>query len=800
MRLSEGTRLGGYEVVDLLGAGGMGEVYRARDPRLDRQVAIKVLPATVAADESARERLRREAMAAAALDHPFICKVFEIGEYDDALFLVMEYVAGETLEHRLQRGPLPSGEALRIAGEMAEALEAAHASGFLHRDLKPANVMLTSSGDSAHVKIMDFGLARRIDTGAGPDSATVELTDGRLTAHGTIVGTPDYMSPEQMKGLLLDARSDVFSLGVILAEMLGGRHPFRKASTAETFSAVLHESPELAGDTPRAVRDLLERILAKDAAGRTASMTDVRRDLARLSVSSGAAPAHVTAADSRRAGPRWLVWAVVGLVAVGAFVWIGFAIGGRGAPSDAATSSASIRSIAILPLDNYSGDASQDYFAEGMTDELTADLATISQLRVISRGSVMQFKGAQRPPTPDIARTLNVDAIVEGSVVRSGDRVKITARLIDARADRNLWARTFERSSRDVLTLQGELAAAIAREINVQLTPTEQKRLASERAVNPAAHDAHLKGRYFFNRPSDENLKKAIDYFEEAVKVSPDFVPALSGLSDAYLWAGYNEGVFTASEARPKAKAAAEKAIQLDPASAEAHTSLAVFKLFYEYDWAGSEAEFRRAFALNPNYAFAHDQFGLGLAFQGRLDEAIAEGKRAGELDPLSPQILLDSSIALIFKGDFRAAKDQARRSAELDPTYFFGPFGEAWVDIDAGRPGDAIAALQKARTMAAPAFVTAWLAYAYAATGDRARAMATVAELKKVSLRGEITPFNLAVVSIGLGQRARALDHLEQAYAADSQWLGWLKMDRLFDPLRSEPRFAALLKKLRLE
>ena len=280
----------------------------------------------------------------------------------------------------------------------------------------------------------------------------------------------------------------------------------------------------------------------------------------------------------------------------------------------------------MLPLDNYSGDPNQDYFAEGMTDELTADLATISQLRVISRGSAMQFKGKDRPPTPEIARMLNVDAIVEGSVSRSGDKVRITAQLIDARADKHLWAKTFERSSRDVLALQAELASAIAREINVQLTPSEQSRLTAAPSVNPEAHDAYLKGRYFFNRPSDENLKKAIAQFEEAVRLSPDFAPAYSGLSDAYLWAGYNEGFLTATEARPKAKAAAEKAVALDDNSAEAHTSLAVFKLFYEYDRAGCEREFRRAFALNPNYAFAHDQFGHGAGLPGTVRRSDRRG------------------------------------------------------------------------------------------------------------------------------------------------------------------------------
>ena len=284
------------------------------------------------------------------------------------------------------------------------------------------------------------------------------------------------------------------------------------------------------------------------------------------------------------------------------------------------------------------------------------------------------------------------------------------------------------------------------------------------------------------------------------VALDPNFAPAHSGLSDAYLWAGYNEGFLTASEARPKAKAAAEKAIQLDDQSAEGHTSLATFKLFYEYDWAGAEREYRRAFALNPNYAFAHDQFGLGLAFQGRFDEAIAEGRRAAELDPLSPQIPLDNSIAFAWKGQYQAAKELTRRAAELDPTFFFSPWEDGWIDLQAGNVKDAIPQFQKARAMESPAFVSAWLAYAYGASGDRARALAEVEHLKRVSLRGSVTAFNLALVSLGSGDHARALNCLEQAYAADTQWLGWLRNDRIFDPLRSEPRFVALLKKLRLD
>jgi len=783
----------------------MGEVYKARDTKLERQVAIKVLPEDMAADHTARERLRLEAMAAAALDHPYICKVFEIGESGEAVFVVMEFVAGETLEQRLRAARMPLPEVLRIAGEIAEALQEAHARKFLHRDLKPANIMLTAQG---HVKVMDFGLAKKLADAPSPDDATREMGASQLTAQGAIIGTPDYMSPEQMKGLALDARSDLFSFGVILAEMAGGRHPFRKATTVETLASVLHEPPDLGGDFPAALAPVVRRLLAKSPEDRYASIADVRADLARLAVSPDLAGEPIGQAPEvvrRSAPPVWrrpAMIAIIVLLGLGAgYLALHFARSrtASNALNTAATPGA-IRSIAVLPLDNYSGDPSQDYFAEGMTDELTTELATISQLRVISRGSAMQFKGEHRPPTPDIAKTLNVDAIVEGSVLRSGDKVRITAQLIDARADKHLWAKSFERNSRDVLALQDELASAIAREIHVQLTPSEQSRLTTAPTVDPAAYDAYLKGRFFFNRPSDVNLSKAIAQFEAAVKLNANFAPAFSGLSDAYLWAGFNEGVYTSSEAKLKAKSTAERAIQLDDTSAEAHTSLAVYKLWYEHDWTGSESEFRRAFALNPNYAFAHDQFGLGLGYQGRFDEAIAEGKRASELDPLSPQIPIDSLIALAFDRKYEAAAEQARRAADLDPAFFFAPWAYGWTEIEAGKIGEALPYLQKSKAMESPAFAAAWLGYAYGASGDRTHALEELEDVKKRSVHGYVPAFNLAIVYLGLGDREHALDYLDRAFAADSQWLIYLKEDRIFDPLRSEPRFVALMKKVRFD
>ncbi|MEO8811106.1 MAG: tetratricopeptide repeat protein [Rhodanobacter sp.] len=456
-----------------------------------------------------------------------------------------------------------------------------------------------------------------------------------------------------------------------------------------------------------------------------------------------------------------------------------------------------IRSIAVLPLANDSGDHAEDYFTEGMTDQLTTDLAIISKLRVISHSSTMQFMSTSRPPAPEIARLLDVDAVVEGSVLRVRDKVRITAQLIDARADKVLWAKSYERDARDVLALQDAMASAIAEEINVRLTPDEHARLTSVKAVIPAAYDAYLKGRYFFNRPSDENLRKAITQFEQAINLDPDFAPAYSGLSDTYMSDGYNETDYTAAQAKGNAEAAAEQAIRLDDNSAEAHTSLAVFRCYYDQDWAGSEKEFRRAIALNPNYAYAHNQLGGMLSCLGRNAESIEQSQLAARLDPLSPQVLLDAVGALAWQGNLAQARQLIARAAELDPNFSYVPWIAGWIDIEASRPGDAIPALRRAASLQAPPFVTAWLGYAYAASDDRTHALATLDALKKYSLHGYVAPFNLAVIYLGLGDHERAPTYLEQAYVADSQWLVWLRSDRIFDPLRKEPRFIALMDKL---
>jgi serine/threonine-protein kinase len=773
-----------YRLERELGQGGMATVYLAHDLRHGRQVAIKVLKPELAAVLGA-ERFLAEIKVTANLRHPHILPLFDSGG-DVFLYYVMPLVEGESLRGRLDREQqLPVDVAVQIAGEVAEALDYAHAHGVVHRDIKPDNILL----EGGHAVVADFGIALAVAQAGGE----------RITQTGLSLGTPHYMSPEQAAGdRAVDARSDQYALGALTYEMLTGEPPHTGATAQAIIARLMTETPRSIRTARPAVsldvEAAVQRALSKPPADRFATCGDFARALA--AGTGSAASTTSPATPARRIGITAAV-AVVVLV-LGA---IGFGVFGRGRSrtgNGSADPPVAIRSIAVLPLDNYSGDATQDYFAEGMTDELTADLATISQLRVTSRGSTMQFQGRDRPATPAIAKALDVDAVVEGSVARSGDKVRITIQLIEARADRHLWAQSFERSSGDVLALQAELASAIAREINVQLTPGEQSRLAAAPSVNPEAHDAYLKGRYFFNRPSDDNLRKAITQFEEAVRLSPTFAPAYSGLSDAYLWAGYNEGFITAAAAKPKARAAAERAVQLDDNSAEAHASLATFKLFYEYDWEGSERAFRRAFALNSNYAFAHDQFGMLLAFTGRIEESIVEGKRAIALDPLSPQVLIDATMALLFRRDFPAAREMTRRAGELDPTYFFPVMMEGWIDLEEGNYTEAIPALTQAAGMDAPPFVTAYLAFARGSSGDRAGALAELEALRRMAGGAPVLPFNLALVYLGVGERERAIDHLEQALAADSQMLGWIGQDTIFDSLRTEPRFIALLTRLR--
>jgi TolB-like protein/Tfp pilus assembly protein PilF/tRNA A-37 threonylcarbamoyl transferase component Bud32 len=766
-----------YRIERELGQGGMATVYLAEDLKHDRKVAIKVLRPELAAALGA-ERFLAEIRTTAKLQHPHILPLLDSGDAEGLLYYVMPLAQGESLHDRLAREQqLPIDETIRIVQQVASGLDFAHRHGVIHRDIKPDNILL----HDGEALLADFGIAL----------ALRDEDRTRLTETGLSLGTPQYMSPEQaLSERDLDARADVYSLGAVTYEMLTGEPPVSGSTTRAILAKLLTERPTsvrlLRDSVPPSVDRAVQRALEKTPTDRFATAREFADALS------------ATDLTARPASPRvrrtWIGIAAVVLLIGAAGAYLSTR---RGA--SAAGSADAIRSLAVLPFDNYSADSTQEYFAEGMTDELTTDLATISQLRVVSRGSAMQFTGTHRPPTPEIAKALHVDAVVEGSVTREGDRVRITAQLIDARADRHIWARSFERKSSDVLALQADLASAIASAINAQITPGERTRLAAAPSIDPAAHDAYLRGRYFFARPSDANLKRAITAFNQAVQLSADFAPAWSGLSDAYLWAAFNEGFISAAEAGPKARAAALRAVQLDSSAAEGHASLATYLAWFAHDWAGSEAEFRRAIAINPNYAFAHDQFGLVLTILGRFDEAIAEGKKAMTLDPLSPAILVDAMEPYIYQHDAPVVQDLRQRATALDPTFYMPWEEEAELDLQLGRYREAISLLEKARALDGPSFVAAELAYAYGKAGDEARARAALADLKRMSRSGEGAPWDVALFYLGQGDTPHALDYLEKAFGADAQQLVWLEQDAIYDPLRRDPRFIALMRQMHL-
>ncbi len=586
--LAAGARLGPYEIVAPIGAGGMGEVYRAKDPRLGRDVAIKVLPASFSADPDRLGRFEREARAAGALNHPNITSVYDIGSMDGAPYVVSELLDGETLRDVLDGEQLSVRRAMDYAGQIAEGLAAAHEKGIVHRDLKPENLVVTRGG---RVKILDFGLAKLIR----PDGATGDVTEGPTLSAGTepgvILGTVGYMSPEQVRGQNADHRSDIFAFGAILHEMLTGQRAFRRDSAVETLTAILREEPPDISQTNQAISPSLDHIVRRCLEKRPEERFHSARDLAFAlrEVSSGP---PTPGAAPRVGWPRRgvFLFAAAGIVLLA--LALGFTVGGWGKRLTGSAKPAAIQSLAVLPLANLSGDPEQEYFADGMTEALITSLAQLSGLRVISRTSVMQYKNVRKPLT-EIARELKVEGIVEGSVMRAGARVRITAQLIQAATDKHLWAQDYERDLRDVLTLQSEVARAIAREVQVKIGPEEQGRLKKSQRVNPSAYEAYLKGRYHWNKRTEEGIKTGVSFFEQAIQLDPTYAPAYAGVADSYTVLQSHRFVPSA-EAHPKAKAAARKALEIDETLSEAHASMASV-LWDDLDWIGAEREFQRA-------------------------------------------------------------------------------------------------------------------------------------------------------------------------------------------------------------
>ncbi len=796
MTLTTGSRLGPYEILAPLGAGGMGEVYRASDARLGREVAVKVLPAAFTADADRLRRFEQEARAASALNHPNILAIYDVGTQQGVPYVVSELLEGETLRERLAAGALPARKGMTYAIQIAEGLAAAHEKGIVHRDLKPENLFVTGDG---RVKILDFGLAKLTrPEGAGrplPEAPTATVG----TEPGVVMGTIGYMSPEQVRGQAADHRSDIFAFGAVLYEMLTGKRAFHGVSAADTMSAILKEEPEFApaqsGASP-AFENIVRRCLEKSPGERFQSARDLA--FALRESSSGSAPVGPAAVPVPRV--RSILWlAPLGLVALLA-VLIAVNAGGLRERLFRGGEPGRIQSLAVLPLENLSRDPEQEYFADGMTEALITDLGKIRALRVISRTSAMRYKGTKKA-SPEIARELNVDALVEGSILRVGDRVRITTQLIHAATDRPLWSERYDRDLKDVLALQSEVARSIAQEIKIALTPQEQARFAEARPVDPEAHQLYLKGLYYANKRTPQGLQKALDYLQQCIDKDPTHAAAYAQIADAHFFLGFTGlDALPPRETMSKAKGAALKALEIDDSLSEAYASLGLVRWAYDWDWPAAEKDLKRAIELNPGYAVAHHRYALYLSSLGRFDEAMAEEKRALELDPLSLIINHAQAWPYYLSRRFDEAIEQYRKMVEMDPNFVRTHLRLGEVYAAQGKYREAIAEYEKFSTLdGGSTMALALIGNAHARAGDRQAALRTLEELTAASKRRYVPSFHIAIVHTGLGDKDQAFAWLDRAYEERSHFLVDLKFNPILDPLRPDPRFADLLRRVGL-
>jgi serine/threonine-protein kinase len=768
MTLLAGSRLGPYEILSPLGAGGMGEVYRARDPRLGRDVAVKVLPEELFEGEERRQRFEREAKLLASLNHPNVAAIYSFEEIPSSSsshchVMVMELIEGGTLRAHLAEGALPMRKLLGIAAQVADGLAKAHAVGIVHRDLKPENVMVTADG---FAKILDFGLAKTAKSEEAPSGGTAVPTLSKMTEPGTVMGTVAYMSPEQALGKPVDFRSDVFAFGSVLYELATGKQAFARASAPETMTAIIREEPEPIGsrapETPVPLRWIVERCLAKDPEERYASTRDLARDLARLRDGTPEA-----AGLSPQAGVP--------------------AAAGTGLPS-----------VAVLPFVNMSADPENEFFADGITEDVIAHLAKIRTLRVTSRTSAMAFK-TQEKSLREIGAALGVGMLVQGSVRRSKNRVRIVAQLVDPRTDEHVWAETYDRDLDDIFAIQTDVALQIAAALRAELTLEERARIGRRPTHDLEAYQLYLQGRHHFQEFTKAGSTRGLALFEQAVARDPLFALAYAGIAQSHA-----EGVIggisgvVPGEAFARAQQAVERALALDEGLAEAHGIRGLILFTRDFDWKGAEAEFRLALKLSPGSADICLQLGWLCSAQGRFDESLALMRRARELDPLA--IRSDFANELMRAGRIEEALAEARRALALDPSYprLHTVFG--WACMTLGRTAEGLAALERAVELSPDSTLfLAQLGQALGQTGDAARARAILAKLEALAKVQYIAAYHLAHVHTGLGERDAALDCLERAFEERSGAIYGIKGSYLFASLRDHPRFQALLRRMNL-
>ncbi len=816
LQLQAGQQLGAYQLQELLGRGGMGEVYLALDTRLPRKVAIKLLPARFTTDVGRVRRFAQEARAASALNHPNILTIHEIGENEGTHYIVTEYVEGETLRQRMTSAPhkqVQLIEALTIATQMAEALVAAHEASIIHRDIKPENVMVRKDG---YVKILDFGLAKLIEPDAPRVGVQVMPPTTSLTESGVVMGTPRYMSPEQARGEKVDARTDIFSLGVMLYEMIAGQSPFVGATASETMAAILRDEPQsltaLAPAAPPELERIIGQTLRKDRAERQPTAQDLLRDLQQMKkhlesdgeptrelrpAPSDEFPLPVAQSEAERKGLKpasRLSMAVVMLIVLlivatglGAyFLW-------AGKPTLVAGNKSS---LAVLPFINASQDANAEYLSDGITESVINNLSQLAGLKVMSRNSAFRFKNNQSD-TRNIAAQLGVEALVTGDIKQLGDKLIINIRLIDASDDTQIWGNQYVKTSADIIATQNEIAQAVAQNLRLKLTNSEQQQLDKRYTQNVQAYEFYLRGRYHYFKITEPEMRQAIKFYQQAIDADPGYALAYAGMADAYrtLPIGY---AVPAKEAFPQVKALARRALELDAQLAEAHTALGWAGFFFDWDWSAAEKEFKRALELSPNNSDAHRGYAHFLSNAGRHDEAIVEGRWARELDPLT---LITNALEgqfLMFAGRNDEAITRLQKTLTLGPDFWSAHNMLGRVYLRQGRYAEAIAELSTAKQLSVGSTEPIMqLGYALAKSGNRAKALATIVELKSLAADRHVPVYTFAIIYNGLGETNEALNYLEKSLQEREVQITFIKIDTRWDNLRAEPRFQELMRRV---
>ncbi|HKQ79948.1 MAG TPA: protein kinase [Blastocatellia bacterium] len=796
-----GRRIGPYQFLSLLGVGGMGEVYRALDSRLDREVAIKVLPPNLAQDTEALARFKREAKAVAALSHPNILAIHDFGTEQDVSYAVMELLEGETLRSCLRRSALPWRKAVEIGIALADGLASAHAKGITHRDLKPENIFLTTN---SQVKILDFGIAR-IKQPVVDQTASLGMTPSDSTAPGMVMGTVGYMSPEQLRGEEIDAPSDIFSFGCVFYEMVAGRRAFARPTAAEAMAAILKdELPELAEigvAIPRELDQIVQRCLEKNPEERFQSARDLAFALRARSSSAGASTPVSTRAGWLQTGAvptsrptasierlltginRRRTGALIALalvaIAIAAFAY--FSRSGR-----------AIDSLAVLPFVTTDADANAEYLADGLTENLINSMSQLPGMTMIASGSVFRFK-AKQPDPQAIGKQFGVSAVLTGRIAQRGESLTINAELINVRDGSRLWGERYERRLADILSVQEELTRHITAELRFKLTDAESRRLGKRHTENTEAYHLYQRGRYIFLQFSPDGIRRGLEYFNQAIALDPNYAPAHAGIGYAYALAASQYE--SPGEAMARARQASLRALQLDESLPEAHFSLALVKWWADWEWAAAENEFRRALELNPNHATARAVFSDFLAAQERFEEAYEQAGRALKLDPLSIYASGAMGKALYYARDYDRAFAVYQKTLELDPDSARTHRNLGRVLLQQGKYSEAIAELSKAYTREQHYSFLADLGHAYAVAGRRNEARQTLAQLQRLPRQRYLSPVYIAKIHAGLGETDEALKLLRQGYQDRSDLLTWLRVEPTFDPLRSDARFAELLR-----